>query len=62
MCRANAFVQKKMDDFLSSIAGLLVDLCMQYPICTAFVFSLGFYVLVPIFTDPGHSSRTEGIR
>ena len=51
-----------MDEFLSSVAGLLVDQCLQYPIGTALVFSLGFYVLVPIFTDPGHSARTEGRR
>ena len=51
-----------MDEFKSSVAGLLVDQCLQFPIYTALVFSLGFYVVVPIITDPGHSARTEGRR
>ena len=52
-----------MDNLLASAAGLLVDQCLQYPIRTAFVFSLVIYVFVPIlYVDPGHSARTEGKR
>ena len=51
-----------MDNLLASVAGLLVDQCLQYPIRTAFVCALATYIVVPIRVDPGHSTRTEGIR
>ena len=52
-----------MDSSLvNNVAGLLVDKCLQFPISSALVFSLGFYLFWPVYADPNHNNRIEGKR
>lgn len=47
-----------MDEFLGSVAGLLVDKCLQYPITCSLMFSVGLYTFAPLYS----SDATKGWR
>lgn len=40
-----------MDDFKGKVAGFLVDLFLQYPVCSAFIVSVGLYTFSPFILD-----------
>lgn len=40
-----------MDAFLGRVAGLLVNMCLQYPVTGSAMAMLGVFTFVPIFTD-----------
>ena len=48
-----------MAEFLSHVAGLFVNICLQYPVTSSAMAMLGVFTLVPIFTD---SSITRSFR
>ena len=42
---------REMDEFTGKVAGFLVDLVLQYPLCSAFVISVGLYTFSPFILD-----------